>query len=93
MLPEVPTIAESGLPGFDVSTWYGWIAPAGTPAVIVNKLNAELIKALRSPDVAARISAAGAQAVGGTPEQFGQHIAAEVSRWRKVVKDVGIRVE
>ena len=93
ILPELPTISESGVPGYDVSGWYGWIAPSGTPAAIVSKLNAELVRALRSPDVAKRMADDGAVVVGNTPEQFGQLIAAEIPRWRKVVKDLGIRVE
>ena len=93
VLPDLPTISESGVPGYDVSGWYGWIAPAGTPAAVVGKLNAELIRALRSPDVAKRMADDGAVIVGNTPEQFGQLIAAEVTRWRTVVKDLAIRVE
>ena len=93
VLPELPTITESGVPGYDVSGWYGWITPAGTPAAVISKLNVELIRALRSPDVARRLADDGAVVVGNTPEQFGQMIAAEVLRWRTVVKDLGIRVE
>lgn len=93
VLPEVPTIAESGFPGFDVYSWYGWAAPAGTPAAILNKLSAELIKAVRFPDIVKRVADAGADVVGSTPEQFGKLIATEVARWGKVTKELDIRVE
>src|SRR3972149_1280716 len=93
VLPEVPTIAESGFPGFDVYSWYGWAAPAGTPAAILNKLSAELIKAVRFPDIVKRDADAGADVVGSTPEQFGKLIATEVARWGKVTKELDIRAE
>jgi len=93
VLPELPTIAESGVSAYDVGGWYGWIAPAGTPAAIVSKLNMELIRALRSAEVTKKMADDGAVTVGSTPEQFGQLIAAESVRWRKVVNELGIRVE
>ena len=93
VLPELPTVSESGVPGYDVSGWYGWIAPAGTPAAVVGKLNAELIKALRSPDVTKRMTDEGAVIVGNTPEQFRQLIATEATRWRTIVKDLGLKAE
>jgi tripartite-type tricarboxylate transporter receptor subunit TctC len=96
LLPEVPTIAESGVAvvaGYDLYSWYGWLAPAGTPAAILNKLSAELIRVVKSPDVAKRTNDAGAVVVGSTPEQFAQLIATEVARWRKVTKELDIRVE
>ena len=93
VLPGLPTIAESGLPGFDVITWAGWIAPARVPAAIITKLSAELAKVARAPDIAKNLAQDGAEGVGSTPEQFGQLIATEIPRWRKVVKDTGMRVE
>ena len=93
VLPDIPTIAESGVPGYDVSSWNGWVAPAGTPAAIVSKLNAALVRDVRSPDVVKRIADIGAEPAGSSPEQFGQVLAAEVPRWRKVVKDLNLRVE
>jgi tripartite-type tricarboxylate transporter receptor subunit TctC len=92
-LPGMPTVSESGVPGYDVSAWYGWLAPTGVPASIVNKLNAEIVKTVRLPDIAKRMADDGAEPFGSTPEQFGQLIVSEVARWGKVVKDLNIRVE
>ncbi len=92
-LPELPTISESGVRGYDVSGWHGWVAPAGTPTAIVSKLSAEFAKAVRSPDVAKTLVRDGGNPIGSTPDQFRQLIAAEVPRWRKVVKDSRMRVE
>ncbi len=93
VLPELPTLSESGVRGYDVTFWNGWVAPAGTPAAIVSKLSAELGKAVKSPDVAKNLAEDGGEPVGSTPEQFEQLIATEVPRWRKVVRDSGMRVE
>jgi tripartite-type tricarboxylate transporter receptor subunit TctC len=93
VLPELPTIAEGGVPGYVDTTWHGWLAPAGTPAPIIGKLNAELARAARAPDVAGRLAADGGVAVGSSPEAFQQHLLAEIARWRKVVQATGIRVE
>ena len=96
VLPQVPTIAESGVAvvaGYDVYSYYGWVAPAGTPAAILSKLNAELVRAVRSPDVAGKVRETGTEVVGSSPEQFAKLIATEVPRWHKVVKDLNIRVD
>jgi tripartite-type tricarboxylate transporter receptor subunit TctC len=93
VLPDLPTISESGVPGYENSTWFGVIAPAGTPPAIVGKLNAELVKASQSPEIIERISPDGGEPVGSSPDQFGRHIATEIARWRKVVKDAGIKIE
>ena len=93
VLPDLPTITESGVPGYDNSTWHGWLAPAGTPPAILNRLNAELVKSARAPDVVARLAPDGGEAVGSTPEEFAQHIVTEIARWRKVVREAGVRVE
>jgi tripartite-type tricarboxylate transporter receptor subunit TctC len=84
--PDVPTIAESGYPGFENTDWYGVVAPAGTPAAVIAKLNAEINKLLTLPDVKERIAALGAEIGGGTPEQLGNRIKFEVARWAKVIK-------
>lgn len=91
LMPDVPTIAESGFPGFDVQSWFGLAAPAGTPKAIVDRLNAELNKALHHPEVRKRFSDLAATPEAGTPEQFRGFIAAETQRWREVVKASGAK--
>ena len=93
LLPDLPTISESGIRGYDASTWNGWLAPAGTPAAIVNRLSAELARSGKSPDIVKKLADDATEPVGSTPEQFQQLIASEIPRWRKVVKDLGLRVE
>ncbi len=93
LLPGLPTIAESGFPGYEASSWYGILAPAGTPRDIVARLNAELSKALEQPEVRSSLLAEGAEPVGGTPEQFAAHIRAEKERLGKVIRDAKIRLE
>ena len=85
-LPEVPTVAESGYPGFEADQWYGIVAPAGTPAALVTRLNAEINKALALPDVAQQLAAEGAVPVPGNPQAFGNLIRREIPRWAEVVK-------
>ena len=92
ILPDVPTVAESGVPGFDVSVWYSVLAAAGTPAPIVNKLHTEIVRAMRSPEAKEKIEAAGYDIVGSSPEQAGEFIKAEIVRWSKVVKDSGATI-
>ena len=92
-VPELPTIAESGLPGFDVSTWFGVMAPAATPRPIVNRLHDGIVRALAHPDVKERLAAMGAEPVGDTPEQFGAFVKSEIAKYAKVVKDSGARVD
>lgn len=85
-LPEVPTVAESGFPGFEADQWYGLVAPAGTPAAVVARLNAELNRALAAPDVAESFAREGAVAVPGTPQAFGELIRREIPRWAEVAR-------
>jgi tripartite-type tricarboxylate transporter receptor subunit TctC len=92
-LPDVPTVAESGLPGFEASSWFGILAPAGTPPAIVAKLNAEIAKWLATPEAKEQLAKQGANAAGGTPEDFAKHIAAETAKWAKVVKDSGAKID
>jgi tripartite-type tricarboxylate transporter receptor subunit TctC len=90
---EVPTAEEAGLPGVDVGVWYGIVAPAGTPASVVEKLNAEFVKALRTASVSERMEALGLTVVADSPEHFTRFIGAESARWRKVVEASGARIE
>ena len=92
-LPEVPSIAESGVPGYDVTSWYGVLAPASTPSVIVEKLSAEIARIVRAPELHERLLSEGANPVGNTPAQFAAFINSELKRWRKVIQDAGIKVE
>jgi tripartite-type tricarboxylate transporter receptor subunit TctC len=87
--PEVPTIAEAGVPGYEVGTWYGIFAPAGTPKDVVAKLNAEILKYLGKPEVREHLEKAGFEVLSSTPEQFGAYIRTEVTKWARVVKDSG----
>lgn len=92
-MPDVPAIAEAGVPGYDVTGWNGILAPAGTPREIVAKLSADIVRVLKMPDVRDRLSAQGADPVGNTPEEFSAIIRHDVAKWAKVVKDAGIKVE
>jgi tripartite-type tricarboxylate transporter receptor subunit TctC len=92
-LPDVPTIAEAALPGYDANTWGGILAPAGTPKEIVLRLNAEINKALATEEVRTKLTASGIDIQGGTPGEFGDYIKAEVVKWAKVTKDAGIQPE
>jgi tripartite-type tricarboxylate transporter receptor subunit TctC len=91
--PELPTMQEAGVPGFAITQWYGMIAPAKTPPAIVNKLSKEISRLLHQPDVKEKLAADGADAVGNTPEQFGAHIKAEIVKYSKVVKQIGLKAE
>ncbi|MBI4190064.1 MAG: tripartite tricarboxylate transporter substrate binding protein [Betaproteobacteria bacterium] len=91
--PELPTVAESGLPGFESGTWFALLAPAGTPREIVTRLNAEATKAGQSPEIRERLAAQGAEPLGGTPAQAGAFIKSEIAKWGKVVVVSGARVE
>jgi len=91
--PNLPTIAEAGLPGYDANTWGGILAPAGTPKAVVATLNAEINKALASDDVRAKLMAAGIEIQGGTPQVFADYIKAEIAKWGRVTKEAGIQPE
>ena len=92
-LPAIPTIAEAGVPGYESSTWHGWFAPAATPPAVINKVSAELAKSAKAADVLSRLQADGAEPVGSSPEQLRQFVVNDIARWRKVVRDAGIRLE
>ena len=93
LLPNVPTLNESGFPGFESSTYYGLLAPAGTPRPIINRLHAELVKVIKSPESLERLAGVGAMAVANTPEQFAEANRLDVEKWAKVVKEHGIKAE
>jgi len=92
-LPEVPTVAEAGLPGYDSTQWYGVLAPAGTQPQIVARLHGEIVRALRDPEVGKRLAADGADAVGSSPEEFAAFIKSESEKWAKVASAAGIKPE
>jgi tripartite-type tricarboxylate transporter receptor subunit TctC len=92
-MPEVPTVAEAALPGFEAVSWYGVLAPIATPKEIVARLNSEIVKAAASPDTAERLAAEGANPSAGTPEQFGSFIRSEIVRWGKVIKATGTIID
>jgi tripartite-type tricarboxylate transporter receptor subunit TctC len=92
MLPDVPTIAEAAIPGFEASTWWGILAPAGTPAAIVSEVNAKLARALTQRDVTDRIAALGAEPVGGGPKRLADHLNAEIPKWREVIRAANIHL-
>jgi tripartite-type tricarboxylate transporter receptor subunit TctC len=93
LAPELPTIAESGLPGFDISTWFGIFAPGGTPRPIVDRLHDAFVKALDAPDVQATMKKMGAEPVGNTPEQFAAFIQSEAKKYARVIKASGAKVD
>ncbi len=91
--PQLPTMIEAGVPDFEIAGWYGILAPAGTPAGIITKLNREIVRILQMPDVRERLSSDGSEPVGGTPEEFAMHIKSEIARWRKVTASADIKPE
>lgn len=90
-VPDIPTIAEAGLPGYDAGTWYGLLAPAGTPGDIIARLNAELVKGLRSAEMKKRIAAEGGDVIGGTPDEFTAVIKRDIEKWTRVVAASGAK--
>ena len=91
--PEIPTIAEAGVPGYEAVQWYGVLAPANTPRPIITRLHGDIVKVLQQPNVKELLGKDGAEPVGSTPEQFAAFIKAETAKWAKVVKDAGIQPE
>ena len=92
-LPDTPTIAESGVPGYEAINWFGLLAPAGVDKAIVQKLNAEVNRILKLPDVREKLVNLGADPVGGSAEEFGRYIRADTAKWGKVMKDAGIQIK
>ena len=91
VLPDVPTVAESGVPGYEAIAWQGLVAPAGTPRPVIARVNAEVVKALKQPDIAAKLNEQGFETVASTPEWFTQYIKSEIAKWSKVIKAAGIK--
>ena len=92
-LPNVPTLAEAGLTGYDVSPWFAVFMPAGTPKPVITKLNAALLDAMKQPDVRARFASIGAEPVGSTPEELAAHLARESARWSQLIAERGIKLD
>ena len=92
-LPEVPTVAEAGLPDFEVTTWYGVLAPAGTPRTIVTRLNSELVKIMHSPELKERLAATGTDPFTSTPEEFAAYIKREIAKWGEVIRKAGVKAD
>ena len=93
LMPQVPTVAESGLPGFEALAWNGVLVPAGTPRPVIDRLNREMNAALQAADVRQKLNAAGLDPVGGTPEQFGRLIRSEADKWAPVIKRTGAKID
>jgi tripartite-type tricarboxylate transporter receptor subunit TctC len=91
--PELPTIAESGVRGFESGTWYGLMAPAGTPRDIVSRINGAVIRVLQFADVREKLNAQGAEPLSGTPSQVGEYVRSEIAKWAKVIKAAGIKAD
>jgi tripartite-type tricarboxylate transporter receptor subunit TctC len=92
-LPDVPTVAEAGLRDFEVTTWYGVLAPAGTSKNIVNRLNAELVKIMHSPELKEKLAATGTDPHTSTPEEFGAYIKSEIAKWGDVIRKAGVKAD
>jgi tripartite-type tricarboxylate transporter receptor subunit TctC len=93
LAPEVPTVDEAGVPGYDVTVWFGILAPAGTPKEIVTRLNTEMVKIMRSPEITDRFNKAGVDVVASSSEYFSEFLKSEVARWAKVVQDANIKAD
>lgn len=93
IVPELPTVAESGYPGFEADQWYGVVAPAGTPQPLIAKLNRQINDMLASPEIAGRLASEGAEPTPNPPEVFARLIETEIARWREVIRAGGVKVE
>jgi len=93
LFPDVPTLSESGMPGFEVGAWQGVMVPVNTPARIIQQLNSEVMKALQSPEVRQKLALQGAEPLGSTPQAYGEYVQKELVRWAKVVKQTGVSLE
>ena len=91
--PDIPTLDESGLPGFNITAWIGAVAPKGTPKDVVQKLNGEIERGLNDPQFAEQISAIGIDPLGSTPDEFAAFLRKEIPRWNQIVRDAGVKIE
>jgi tripartite-type tricarboxylate transporter receptor subunit TctC len=91
--PELPTIAEAGLPGYEVSVWYGMLAPAGTAPAVISRLNTDIVRIVQSPDIRERWTALGAEPSHSPPEQFAAFLKTDLGKWAKVVRDSGAKID
>jgi tripartite-type tricarboxylate transporter receptor subunit TctC len=92
-VPNLPTVAEAGVPGFDVGAWFGIVVPRSTSRPLVNKLNGEIVRITRQPETREQFAAQGAEVVGSTPEEFGRHLHTEIDKWAKVAKAAQMHAE
>jgi tripartite-type tricarboxylate transporter receptor subunit TctC len=92
-LPDVPTVSESGIPGFDVSAWYAMFVPAKTPDPVIRKMHADTVKALTEPATKARLEQLGVGVIGSSPEELRTHLAAEMTKWSVIIEEAGIKVD
>jgi tripartite-type tricarboxylate transporter receptor subunit TctC len=90
-MPDLPSISEAGLPGYEATQWFGILAPAGTPRPIIDRVNQEVTAALRSAEVKQHLASEGAEVVASTPEQFAEYLRSETMKWAKVIKAAGIK--
>jgi tripartite-type tricarboxylate transporter receptor subunit TctC len=93
LLPDVPTVAEAGVPGYEVTVWFGMMVPAGTPKPVVEKLNRDLVKVLKEPDVVQKFRNQGVEVVASTPEEFAELVHREIPKWTSLIKEANIRIE
>lgn len=92
-MPDTPTFAESGMPGFEAAAWWGFVAPAGTPKPVITKLHGEVVKALGAPEVKERFAALGAETLGSTPGEFAAFMREEAQKWGTIIRKLGIKAE
>ena len=92
-MPDLPTMAEAGVAGYEAGSWYGILVPAGTPGPVIQRLNTEIVRAVKSPQVRDRLSGEGAEPIGSTPAEFAAHIKAEMARLGKVIREAGLKPE
>jgi tripartite-type tricarboxylate transporter receptor subunit TctC len=93
LVPDVPTVAESGLPGYEMVAWQGLLAPRATPPALIQLLNREMVSIVSQPEVRKQLSAEGGEPIGNTPDEFARWLKAEIAKWTKVVKEANIRAE